>query len=335
MKNVAIAALSAMAISLGGLADQAVAQTKEMTFSSIMVPEDPIAQGAKLFAERLGELSGGTLQVNVYDSGQLFAQGANNDAIARGQVEFAEVGMSSFSSQLPYTEMFISAYIFESVDHAQRFWTSDAGKKVFDDIAEAINVRILNGVAYYGTRQLSLTGKVDRTIITPADMDGVKLRMANFPAWIALGEALGANPTPIAFNETYLAMQTGTVDGQDNGLTVSKAMGFVEQTEQLVLTDHLVWNLHYAMNEDAWQALSDEEKIWVQQAADEAHAFASDLIEKGEQSLIEEFESMGIKVVEPDKDAFIEFSREYYAGRPDLTENWDMDLLQTIRDMAN
>lgn len=334
MKHFLTAAVAAASISVTAMAGWAQ-EARNLTFSTIMVPEDPIAKGARLFAKRLEELSGGTLMMDVYDSGQLFAQGAGGDALARGQVQLADTGMSSFSEQVPYTGMFISAYIFESVEHAERFWGSDVGKRIFDEIAEKANVRILNGMVYYGTRQLSLSDNVENTVKTPADLEGVKLRMANYPAWIALGEALGADPTPVAFNETYLAMQTGTVDGQDNGLTVSKAMGFIEQTKQLVLTDHLVWNLHYAINEQVWQSLNDEEKGWVQQAADEAHAHASDLIKEGEQSLLDEFAAMGIEIVEPDKDAFIKHAQEYYANNPDITEKWDMDILQAIRDMAD
>ncbi|RVT86652.1 hypothetical protein DXV76_00760 [Rhodobacteraceae bacterium CCMM004] len=333
MKTLLKFTFTAAAIAFGSFG--AVAQeARNLTFSTIMVPEDPIAKGARVFAERLEELSGGQLTMDVFDSGQLFAQGAGGDALARGQIQLSDTGMSSFSEQVPYSGMFISAYIFESVEHAERFWSSDVAKGIFDEIAEKANVRILNGMVYYGTRQLSLTDNVDRTVMTPEDLEGVKLRMANYPAWIALGEALGADPTPVAFNETYLAMQTGTVDGQDNGLTVSKAMGFIEQTAQLVLTDHLVWNLHYAINEDVWQSLSDDEKNWVQTAADEAHAHATALIKEGEQTLLDEFAAMGVEIVQPDKQAFIDHAREYYEAHPEITEKWDMDILQAIRDMA-
>lgn len=335
MKRRTVAALAAAALAATALAGPIQAQGKEFTFHTIMVPDDPIAMGARVFAERLSELSDGQLSMTVYDSGQLFPQGASGDALARGQIQFSDTGMSSFSEQVPYSGMFISAYIFESVEHAERFWSSDVAQGIFDEIAEKANVRILNGSIYYGTRQLSLTDNVDRTVQTPADLEGVKLRMANYPAWVALGEALGADPTPVAFNETYLAMQTGTVDGQDNGLTTSKAMGFIEQTNQLVLTDHLVWNLHYAVNEQVWQGLTDEEKGWVQQAADEAHEYASSLIKEGENTLLAEFEGMGVEIVEPDKQAFIDHAREYYENNPEITADWDMEILEAVRAMAD
>jgi TRAP-type C4-dicarboxylate transport system substrate-binding protein len=335
MRRRAFGALAAAALAALPLAGPAAAQAKEWTFHTIMVPDDPIAQGARLFAERLEELSGGRLSMTVYDSGQLFPQGASGDALARGQIQLADTGMSSFSEQVPYSGMFISAYIFESVEHAERFWSSEVAQRIFDEIAEKANVRILNGSIYYGTRQLSLTGNVEGEVTAPGDLAGVKLRMANYPAWVALGKALGADPTPVAFNETYLAMQTGAVDGQDNGLTTSKAMGFIEQTEQLVLTDHLVWNLHYAINEQVWQSLTEEEKGWVQQAADEAHAYASGLIKEGEDTLLAEFEAMGVTIVEPDKEAFMRHAREYYENNPDITADWDMEIYEAIKSMAD
>jgi TRAP-type C4-dicarboxylate transport system substrate-binding protein len=216
MRRRTFGALAALALAASALAGPALAQEREFTFHTIMVPDDPIAKGARLFAERLSELSGGRMSMTVYDIGQLFPQGASGDALARGQIQLADTGMSSFSEQVPYSGMFISAYIFESVEHAERFWASDVAKRIFDEIAEKANMRVLNGSIYCGMRQISLTVRVNRTVRTPEDLACVKLRMANYSAWVALGRAIGAESTLVAFNETYLAMQTGAVEGQAN-----------------------------------------------------------------------------------------------------------------------
>lgn len=314
---------------------QSAEEPMELTFHTIMVAEDPIAQCARtVLAPEIESRSGGAMTVTVYDSAQLFPQGSNSDALAQGQIDLEVTAVSTHEDMIPYASMFTSAYIFESVDHAQRFWSSPEGQRVMDDVAEATNIRPLSGMMFYGTRQLSLTDAVDREVRTPEDLEGVKLRMANFPSWIALGRALGADPTPVAFNETYLALQSGVVDGQDNGLTVSRAMGFHEQTSQLVLTDHLIWNLHFAINEDRWQSLSDEQKGWVQGAADEAHACVTDRILQGEEELIETYRSEGVTIVEPDKDAFIEHARAFYETDP-LAQRWDRELYDRVVEMAD
>lgn len=336
MSNSVFASLLAGCTAL--VASSALAQTAddpiELTFHTIMVSEDPVAQCARVFAQEIDTQSGGAITVNVFDSAQLFPQGANADALAQGQLDLEVTAVSTHESQIPYAGMFTSAYIFESVEHAQRFWSSDDGRKIFDDVAEATNIRPLNGMMFYGTRQLSLTDNVDRTVRTPDDLEGVKLRMANFPSWIALGRALGADPTPVAFNETYLALQSGVVDGQDNGLTVSRAMGFHEQTTQLVLTDHLVWNLHYAVNEDRWQSFNEEQQGWILAAADIAHDCVTEKILEGEESLVALFREEGVEIVTPDKQAFIDHARAFYQNDP-ISESWDWDLYQRVVDMAN
>lgn len=307
----------------------------ELTLHTIMVTEDPVAKGARVFAEKVKELSGGQIVMEVFDSAQLFPQGDSLDALTRGQIDFEVIGLGAgFEDTMPYMNMFTSGYIFTTVEHAQRFWSSSIGQEIFDDMAEKADVRPL-GMLYYGTRQVSLTDNVDHVVKTPADLKGVKIRMANTPSWMALGEALGANPTPVAFNEVYLAMQTGVVDGQDNGLTVSKAMGFFEVTEQLVLTDHLVWNLAYAVNEDKWQSLTAQQRKWIQEAADSAHAHATELIIEGENTLLDWCRDQGIKIVKPDKQAFIEHARQYYKNNKEVTKDWDWEIHDAVAKMAD
>ena len=107
---------------------------------------------------------------------------------------------------------------------------------------------------YFGTRQVNL--KPDKTINTPADMSGIKLRMPGGDAWQFLGKALGANPTPMAYAEVYTGLQTGAIDGQDNPLPNDYNMKFYEVTSQIVLTSHLVGFDVFAVSKKTWDLLS-------------------------------------------------------------------------------
>ena len=112
--------------------------------------------------------------------------------------------------------------------------------------------------------------KDELTVKTPADLKGVNLRMPGTDAWQFLGKALGASPTPLAFNEVYTALQTGAVDGQDNPLPTVVDKKFYEVTKQIILTSHLVDLNYIAFSNKTWDKLSGDQKLKVQQAADAA-----------------------------------------------------------------
>ncbi|MCB2158500.1 MAG: TRAP transporter substrate-binding protein DctP, partial [Rhodobacteraceae bacterium] len=151
--------------------------------------------------------------------------------------------------------------------------------KVFNDplmdpfkqkVEDELGVKLLS-VMYLGRRQVNLRmPKAERTVMTPADLAGVNLRMPGSDAWQFLGRALGANPTPMAFTEVYTALQTGAVDGQDNPLPTVVDAKFYEVTKQIILTSHLVDLNYIALSKAAWDAMSAEQQAKVQEAADAA-----------------------------------------------------------------
>ena len=131
-------------------------------------------------------------------------------------------------------------------------------------IQEKARIKVLTNV-YIGTRQVNLKG--NKVIKTPADLAGVKLRMPGGEVWQFIGEALGANPTPVAFTEVYTALQTGAVDGQDNPFTGTKVMKFYEVTDQIVLTNHLVANNLFSISQSTWDSLNASQQAKVQECA--------------------------------------------------------------------
>ncbi|TJV52738.1 MAG: C4-dicarboxylate ABC transporter, partial [Mesorhizobium sp.] len=128
-------------------------------------------------------------------------------------------------------------YLFRDAAHLKAFFASDAGAELKRMAEDQLGVRVL-GPTYFGLRQVGL--KPDKEIKTPADMAGIKLRMPGGDAWQFLGQALGANPTPMAYAEVYTGLQTGAIDGQDNPLPNVENMKFYEVMSQIVLTSHLV-----------------------------------------------------------------------------------------------
>lgn len=132
-------------------------------------------------------------------------------------------------------------------------------------------------------------------------MKDVKPRVPNNPMWIAMGRALGANPTPLGFGELYLALKTGTVDGQDNPLPTNETAKFYEVTKYIIMTDHVLGQLCPIIHEPLWQGMPAEYKQWIRMAAMTARAYMNYLVLEGEATLLDKFEKQyGMKIVYPD-----------------------------------
>src|SRR3954454_15429584 len=160
-----------------------------------------------------------------YWNNTLFKQGTELVALQRDNLELCNLAPADISKQIPAWSLMTSAYLFRDSDHLKKVFKSDVGKEFIKLAKDQPGIQIITPV-YFGSRNVNL--KPDKTIKTPADMSGVKLRMPPGEFWQFLGESIGANPTPVAYAELYTALQTGAVDGQDNPLVSSKLMKFYE-----------------------------------------------------------------------------------------------------------
>jgi TRAP-type C4-dicarboxylate transport system substrate-binding protein len=168
-----------------------------------------------------------------------------------------------------------------------------------------------------------------KDVQTPADLAGMKLRVPGSESWKFLGQALGGNPTPIAFDEVYLALKSGTVDGLEQPLADAISAKFYEVTEQVVLTGHLVSTIFFAMAKPFWDDLSDEEKRHVQGAVDAATVYNNDGISGAEGEAVGFLEQQGLKVTTPDLNAFREHVQNAYLNS-DFSSNWPEGMLAKI-----
>ena len=203
------------------------------------------------------------------------------------------------------------------------------GKRVVigrDHVVEKLEVTPL-ATAYLGTRQVML--REDKNVMTPADLKGVKLRMPASKEWLFLGEALGATPTPLAFGEVYLALKTGTIDGQDNPLPSARAAKFYEVSKTVVLTGHLVDGIFLSYATKAFNALTPEQQKKIKAAAQEAAAYNNENRIKDEASITGEFKDKGLKIVTPNVDAFRKEVQDKYL-KSDYAKIWPKGLLEKI-----
>ena len=214
------------------------------------------------------------------------------------------------AQQIAEWGFFNRAFLFRDWDHATKVMNGPIGERYKKDVAEKMGIVIL-APTYLGTRQLNLRAK--RDVKGPADLKGVKLRMAGGPEWLLLGEALGVTPTPMAMPEVYLALKTGSIDGQENPLTIMNAAKYYEVTEQVVLTAHLVQPVFYALRKETWDALSADQKKVVQAAADAATAQNNEARLADEKQVAERLKTQGLTVTAVDMKPFHDNADKVYA----------------------
>jgi TRAP-type C4-dicarboxylate transport system substrate-binding protein len=264
--------------------------------------------------------------VELHLNATLFRQGTELVAIQRGNVEMANLAPQDLSRQIPAWSVMASAYLFRDADHMRKVFAGPIGQDFNRMAREQLNIHIL-GPLYFGTRHVNLRPRT--RIATPADLRGLKLRMPPGETWQFLGEALGANPTPVAFAELYTALQSGAVDGQDNPLPTSRTMRFHEVTTQFVLTSHLVAYDLLCISSRVWDGLTPAQRQAVQAAADKAIAESTRRHLAQEDEMIAFFRSQGLEVYAPNVDAFrAEAQRRYLASTQ--SQGWPQGILERI-----
>ena len=314
-------------------APELVAKPVKLTWSSISVPADAHTKAMWVFKTELEKMSGNRITVELYTSGAIFTQEGELAACREGSLDMAYFSANWLAEFVPYLSMLGAVYTFSGYEHMNSVLNGEIGKQIFDDVAKQTGVRPL-AAFYLGTRQLNLVEKVG-PVRHPDEMKGVKLRTPTSPAWIALGKALGGNPTPMSFGEVYMGLKTGTIEGQDNQLPTDLNAKFYEVTKYIVLTDHVVNAVWPTINERKWQSLSPDDQALVIKAIDKARQACADQNLKAEAELVDFFKGEGMIVIEnPDRAAFADYAKNsYLTESKDISKDWDMALYDKIQAM--
>ncbi len=301
------------------------AQAKSLRFAAVFSDKDIRAEMMQRFAKDIEP----DFKVEPFLNSTLFKQGTELVALQRDNLEMGNIAPQDFSKQVPAWSILTSAYLFRDANHLNSFFASDMGAQMKKMVEDQVKVKIL-GPTFFGTRQVGLKGK--KKVATPADLAGVKLRMPPGDAWQLLGRSLGANPTPMAYAETYTGLQTGAIDGQDNPLPNVQNMKFNEVMSQVVLTSHLVAFDLLTINLKAWQGMSPAQQAKVQAAADKAIAWSAAEHTKRETALADGFRQAGLDVYVPNIAAFREHAQKVYLAS-DEAKNWPAGLVDKINAM--
>lgn len=295
MKSLAACALMSGVMGMVGMAQ---AQTK-LKWAHVYETSEPYHKWSVWAGEEIKKRSNGRYEVQVFPASSLGKESDINQGLTLGTVDIILTG-ASFAAR-SYQPLAVSyfPFIFRDAEHQLKYSKSE----VFRELAKGYDAKTGNHITaltYYGARHVTS----NKPVTTPDDMKGLKIRVPDAPAYLAFPKALGANATPIAFAEVYLALQNGTVDAQENPLPTIEAKKFYEVQKSISLTGHIVDSLLTVVGGPLWNKLSDADKKLFTEVTQEAAEQASREIAAAEVRLVDEFKKKGINVITVDKNAF-------------------------------
>jgi len=279
---------------------QAQTPTK-LKWAHVYEVSEPFHKWSVWAAEEIGKRTNGRYQIDVFPASQLGKETDINQGLKLGTVDIIISGSSFAARDYPPIGVGYYPFTFRDADHLLKYAKSD----VFAELAKGYEDKSGNKITalnYYGTRHTSS----NRPIAKCADMKGLKMRVPDVPAYLAMPRSCGANTTPIAFAEVYLALQNGTVEAQENPLTTIEAKKFFEVQKHIVLTGHIVDHLNTVVSGKTWKSLSDADKKIFTEVTQEAAAKSTADIIKREKELEGEFKQKGLTVTGIDRVEFLE-----------------------------
>ncbi len=295
--------LAAIAVATFAFAGPAAAQTK-LKFAHVYETNEPYHTEAVWAAGEIAKRTNNKYQVDVFPASALGNEQQINQALPLGTIDMIYTGAAFAGATFKPIAISNAPYMFQNFDHWKAYADSPLFKELADGYDKASNNRIL-ALTYYGARHTT----ANKAIMTPADAKGMKLRVPQAPLYLMYAKAIGANASPIAFAEVYLALQQKTVDGQENPLPTIQAKKFYEVQTHINLTEHIFESLVTVVSGPLWGRLSAPERQTFDAVFKEAAARATAAIRESEQKLPEWFRSQGKTVVTPNKAAFIDASK--------------------------
>ena len=311
----------ASALALGALPKAFAQSSTKLRFSSAFTEQDLRAEAYKNFAAGIKD----GYDFEPFWGNTLFKQGTELVALQRGNLEMCNLAPADISKQVPAWSLMTSAYLFRDVDHLKKTYKSDVGREFIKMARDQLGIQIITPV-YFGARNVNL--KPTKEIKTPADLAGIKLRMPPGEYWQFLGEAIGVNPTPVAYAEVYTALQSGAIDGQDNPLVASRLMKFYEVTSQFVLTGHVLGYDVMVITTKLWDAMTPAQQAKFQAAAEKAVDDYTVKFIAQEKEVMDFFKKEGKKVYTPDLAAFRSFAQKKYVDK--YGSEWPKGALERI-----
>lgn len=261
-----------------------------------------VGQTDQFFAEKVEELTGGSVKIDLQAAGVLGSENDVLDAIANGDdsIDISRISAFALTTYGCQKASLLSIpYTWTGRDHFWAFADSELAAEFLNEPQEiGLPLRGIfygeEGFRHFFTRE---------PVAGIKDLAGLKLRVSNDPVMVGMVNGLGASATPIAFGELYSALQTGVVDGAEQPIANYMANAFPEVANNLILDGHTLGAIQVVITDTAWEKLTEEQQAAVMEAGKLAQEFNRQLSQDAENEVLEELKANGCNVVEVDNPA--------------------------------
>lgn len=263
--------------------------------------------------------------VEIHPNASLGSEGDAIEQVMGGSLEMTTVAAdSNLANTIPEMNVFGIPYIFENKDHVYNALDGEAGENLLS-LAEDKGMK---GLGYWEVGFRHMTNNT-KEIVEPEDMSGMKIRVQPATVWEEHIRALGANPTPVDFNELYSALDQGVVDGQENPLPTIDSMKFYEVQKYVSLTGHTYTPAVVLMSGSFYEGLTEEEITAVEEAVVEARDYQRKTLDEKEQEIKTKLEEQGVTITEPNREAFSEATSDV---KDSVSEEVPEEIIQSLID---
>ena len=296
LKHTTILLLSVILLACGGQQQS----KKTLKLAHGLPKTHSVHQGMLFMKERLGELSGGKMDLEIYDSGQLGSENQTLEMLQIGSLDMAKVSSGALEGFVDEFKVFGIPYLFVSKEHYFAVLDGPIGEAFL----KTMEPYWIKGLGYYDSGARSFY-TVNKPILHPDDLKGLKIRVMRSPIAVEMMRTFDGAATPVDFGELYTALQSGVVDGAENN-TPSVTTAFHQEVckhysvnEHTMLPDLIVVSMH------TWNKLTPEEQEWLKQAMHESVIYQRKLWEEQEKTSMQEMKEKGMEIHYPPKAPFI------------------------------
>lgn len=274
--------------------------------------DHPVHKAMVFMADRCNEISGGELQIQIYAGGQLGSEQQCVELLQIGSLAITKVSAAVMESFTDDYKVLGLPYIFRDQEHGFKVLDGEIGK----ELLLSTENKWLRGLCFYDAGSRSFY-TIDKPIKHPDDLKGMKIRVMKSKTAMDMVQSLGGSPTPISWGELYTALQSGVVDGAENNPPSFYTSHHYEVCKYYSLDEHTSVPDVLIISQHIWNDLTEEEKGWMQQAADDSVPVQRKLWAESVKESLEEVEKAGVTIYRPDKAPYLEKVKDVYESYRD------------------
>lgn len=296
---------------------------RELKLAHGLDTQHPVHLGMEYFAQKVEDLSSGKLRVKIYPNQQLGTERQNLELLQIGSLAMTKVSGAVMESFAPNFEVLSIPYLFKNRAHVYAMQDSEVGEEFLN---QGEKFRLM-GLTYFDAGMRSFYAKTP--IQDPKDIENKKIRVQESVTAMNLVKSYGGSPTPVSWGELYTAIQQGVVDGAENNPPSFYISKHYEVCKFYTLNEHTAVPDLLVMSTLVWDRLTEDEKGWIQEAANEAKFYQRKLWQDSENQALNAVKSAGVQVIIPDKLPFIEKTKHLIEGYK--TDKVKYGLIQKIQ----